>query len=114
MTGEDQAPSDTPCKWCGMPNQKCDYEEYAAPCMSGQISRGELVRVAADGDAQRLPDLERRLLVGLILTELAREGCDADPSYMALLAKLNGVDTEVWIDKKSWLPAVMPRGVQDV
>lgn len=54
MAGEDQAPSDTPCKWCGKPNQECDYEEYAAPCMSGQISRGELVRVAADGGAQQM------------------------------------------------------------
>jgi hypothetical protein len=50
---------------------------------------------------EKLPDLERKLLVDLILTKLAREGCAADPSYTALLTKLSGVDTVVWIDRKS-------------
>jgi hypothetical protein len=52
-------------------------------------------------DLEKLPDLERKLLVDLILTKLNREGCAADPSYTALLTKLSGVDTVVWVDRKS-------------
>jgi hypothetical protein len=48
-------------------------------------------------DLEKLPDLERKLLVDLILTKLNREGCAADPSYTALLTKLSGVDTVAWV-----------------
>lgn len=49
----------------------------------------------------KLPDHERKLLCDLLLAKLAREGCSADPAYTAALAKLNGVDTVVWVERSA-------------